>query len=621
IGKTTGDDPFTPSWRLIGGYWQWGRKGPSPAELTIRLNNIVQIEAGNNPVEGFSAITFSVGGTEVIVDITTIADDDTLDATTAYDEIVDAINAQLMAEGLDNVTATRGQIETVCFSTSIAGFTLGDCVGEYYTIIVTNTGPGQFVKGYFTEQQLDYETELNCSFITSSWYDTNTANFAHGPTGPDEADANDNSIDGWDESYAPDGAWLDSYKTSNDPCLPGFRVPTKSQWDGVNENNNQEIVGTWTGYNTNYNSGRFFGDYLMLPAAGFRGGDSLSERGDFARYWSSTEDADASYSAWGLYFGSSFNFTDSYLIRSTGFSVRCIAEDETQDDSVWYKDSDGDGYSDGENLISYTRPGDDYYLSTELIATVGDFDDNNYDVHPGADEICDNGIDDDCNGEIDEDCTAYSSECGAYIAPGVWKEFDCYNLAAIGKTTNDDPFTPSWRLIGGYWQWGRKGPDSSRWYNTNTSNFAHGPTGPDAADANDDSISGWDGSYAPDGAWSDSEKTSNDPCPLGYRVPTKTQWAGVIDNNTQRAVGTWSTSEGQYNSGLFFGDNLMLPAAGNRYFKSGSLDDINTWAIYWSSTEDAKNNYCSNSLDFYGSGAWTGSNELRFGVSVRCIAE
>jgi len=39
-----------------------------------------------------------------------------------------------------------------------------------------------------------------------------------------------------------------------------------------------------------------------------------------------------------------------------------------------------------------------------------------------------------------------------------------FNLAAIGKTTGDDPFTPSWRLIGGYWQWGRKGPDESEWY-------------------------------------------------------------------------------------------------------------------------------------------------------------
>lgn len=133
-------------------------------------------------------------------------------------------------------------------------------------------------------------------------------------------------------------------------------------------------------------------------------------------------------------------------------------------------------------------------------------------------------------------------ECGAYIAPGVWKEFDCYNLAAIGKTTGDDPFTPSWRLIGGYWQWGRKGPDSSQWYDTNTSNFAHGPTGPDADEANDGKISGWDDSYASDGAWSDSAKTANDPCPTGYKVPSKTQWEGVMENNTRRVVGTSSIS-------------------------------------------------------------------------------
>ncbi len=118
--------------------------------------------------------------------------------------------------------------------------------------------------------------------------------------------------------------------------------------------------------------------------------------------------------------------------------------------------------------------------------------------------------------------------CGAYVAPEVWKRFDCYNLAAIGKTTNDDPFTPSWRLIGGYWQWGRKGPDSSQWYDTNTPNFAHGPTGQTLENANSDKIREWDSSYATDDAWTDFYKTANDPCPEGFRVPTKAQWVGLL---------------------------------------------------------------------------------------------
>lgn len=67
------------------------------------------------------------------------------------------------------------------------------------------------------------------------------------------------------------------------------------------------------------------------------------------------------------------------------------------------------------------------------------------------------------SGSPSGDSVAFAdSTCGAYVAPGVWKEFDCYNLAAIGKATGVDPFTPSWGLIGGYRLWGRKGPDSSQ---------------------------------------------------------------------------------------------------------------------------------------------------------------
>ncbi|MBX2927407.1 MAG: T9SS type A sorting domain-containing protein [Saprospiraceae bacterium] len=73
---------------------------------------------------------------------------------------------------------------------------------------------------------------------------------------------------------------------------------------------------------------------------------------------------------------------------------------------VWYKDADNDGYSDGMFLVQCERP-EDYKAEEELIATSGDCNDNPVTggmIHPGAAEVCDNGIDDNCNGQIDEGC-------------------------------------------------------------------------------------------------------------------------------------------------------------------------------------------------------------------------
>ena len=49
---------------------------------------------------------------------------------------------------------------------------------------------------------------------------------------------------------------------------------------------------------------------------------------------------------------------------------------------VWYKDSDGDWFSDGTEQAAVGRPSQDYYMKSELIGTSGDSDDSNPDVHP-----------------------------------------------------------------------------------------------------------------------------------------------------------------------------------------------------------------------------------------------
>jgi uncharacterized protein (TIGR02145 family) len=210
--------------------------------------------------------------------------------------------------------------------------------------------------------------------------------------------------------------------------------------------------------------------------------------------------------------------------------------------------------------------------------------------------------------------TAYGNEvsftnlCGAFVASGVWKNFMCHNLGAAN--TSADPFTPSWEINGGYWQWGRK------------EMVAAGPSGSGAGQANDGVVTGWTLVIPSSGSWSDVVKTDNDPCPEGYRLPTRTQWEGLIYNNVISNIGSsWESSSTNYTTGKLFGNSLFLPAAGARASPSNMpLFLRGSEGLYWSSSESSY--FLSWHLSLRFSEATT-YDHLGWpdGLSIRCIAE
>jgi len=125
-----------------------------------------------------------------------------------------------------------------------------------------------------------------------------------------------NSSTSWNSSNVAGNTW----SKANDPCPPGWRVPTRTECQSLVNASSQ-----WT--TVNGVNGRIFGNgnnTLFLPAAGYRYNTdgSLTNRGSYGYYWSS---AVSVTSARYLYFNSSMQFMVNGN-SSTGFSVRCVAE-------------------------------------------------------------------------------------------------------------------------------------------------------------------------------------------------------------------------------------------------------------------------------------------------------
>ena len=201
----------------------------------------------------------------------------------------------------------------------------------------------------------------------------------------------------------------------------------------------------------------------------------------------------------------------------------------------------------------------------------------------------------------------------------------------LGADTSLDPHTPVVGLQGAYIQWGKRGPNTTEdstldWQtaaNDGSLGFASAPTVGSATPGT------WASAETNNDAWNVDEnnpiKTANDPCPTGYRVPTRIEWQAVNTNNANSLTGAaWSAGPTEFGNALHYGPDangklLTLPAAGSRSRTNGALNERGNTGDYWSSTERGDNAY---SLYFGSSNVTPANNNNRTnGLSVRCIAE
>jgi len=142
---------------------------------------------------------------------------------------------------------------------------------------------------------------------------------------------------------------------------------------------------------------------------------------------------------------------------------------------------------------------------------------------------------------------------------------DTWSRYNLGADTSLDPDTPVQGIHGNYYQWGRINP------------VATSSTPPGA-------ISGWDSSSAANTAWSNTTKTANDPCPAGFRVPTREKWQALVNNTTQSEIGTYNWNDTNFGAAKVFtsGNNkLTFPIAGLRHALQGALADRGSRGFYW----------------------------------------
>ena len=213
----------------------------------------------------------------------------------------------------------------------------------------------------------------------------------------------------------------------------------------------------------------------------------------------------------------------------------------------------------------------------------------------------------------------YNGQKAARINGKVWMR---YNLGADNSINPDqDPIVSG--LHGDYYQFGRSVSVAGKADTSLNSNFNGNPA---AANA-------WNS-----GTETTPVKTANDPCPQNYRLPTQTEFQGLLDATVQSNVGTWSASDTNYGAAKVLTSKknnnvkIVLPAQGAFGTRGNNAPYSGFWtnqrgalAVYWTSTSSSSNNtsyFRANSTSASMFVQTDGNPSIKiFSVNIRCIAQ
>lgn len=240
-------------------------------------------------------------------------------------------------------------------------------------------------------------------------------------------------------------------------------------------------------------------------------------------------------------------------------------------------DQDGDGY------VPYNPCG---------YGQMGDCNDMDASVHPGAIEICANGIDENCNGQIDENCIPTVTICDQ-----VWMQ---KNLN-VGFYRNGDRIPQ----VTDPTEWVQLTTGAWCWYNNDSATY-----------------SGYGKFYN----W----YAVTDPrglAPEGWHIPSDLEWTVLssclggssIAGGAMKEVGTshwFSPNTGATNSSGF----TALPA-GFRYSTTGAFANLGIETYFWSTTPCCPAQAWIDYLSFFIPNNLRTNSPNSNGLSVRCVKD